>query len=248
MQKPPPRRKSGAPAPGLKMSELASATGVPKSTILFYLSQGLLPEPRKTSPNMAYYDAACVERIKLIQQMQERHRLTLSEIKRCLNDAERGADLGVYIELNEEVFGAGGPRRLLDTRAFCRETGLSAGQLEELLSARLLLPLEEGRFDAEDVGMGRMYLAAFNFGIRADDLAYYAELGEKIVDREMQLRHRMTGRLPYQKDAAATIQMVKNARMCRTYVIDRLFQVRVAAMKDLKHSPPEREEPEPWLD
>jgi hypothetical protein len=96
--------------------------------------------------------------------------------------------------------------------------------------------------------MGRMYLAAFNFGIRADDLAYYAELGEKIVDREMQLRHRMTSRLPYQKDAAATIQMVRNARMCRAYVIDRLFQGRVAAMKDLKDSPPEREEPEPWLD
>jgi len=249
MTKRPTRRNLTRSPAGLKMNALASATGVPKSTILYYLSQGLLPEPRKTSRNMAYYDPGCVERIKLIQQMQERHRLTLSEIKRCLNDAEREADLGVYIELNEEVFGAGGPRRLLDAKAFCRETGLSAGQLEELLSVRLLLPLEEGRFDAEDVGMGRMYLAAFNFGIRADDLAYYAELGEKIVDREMQLRHRMTSRLPYQKDAAATIQMVRNARMCRAYVIDRLFQLQVAAMKDLKETPPaEGAEPEPWLD
>jgi len=249
MKKRPVNRKSDASPPGLKMNELAAATGVPKSTILYYLAQGLLPKPRKTSPNMAYYEPSSVERIRLIQQMQERQRLSLSEIKQCLDDENRGSGLGVYLELNEDVFGPGGLRRLLDAKAFCRETGLSASQLEELQQARLLLPLAEGRFDAEDVGMGRMCLGAFNFGIRARDLSYYAELGEKIVDREMTLRNRMTGRLPYPNDAAATIQMVKNARMCRAYVIDRLFQHRVAAMKDLKDAPPpEREEPEPWLD
>jgi DNA-binding transcriptional MerR regulator len=249
MHKRPSKRNSVAPDQGLKMNELAKATGVPKSTILYYLAQGLLPEPRKTSPNMAYYDPACVECIKLIQQMQERHRLTLSEIKRCLDDTDRGAELGLYLELNEEVFGPGGSRRLLDAEAFCRETGLNASQLEELQRTRLLLPLEEGQFDAEDVRMGRMYLEALNFGVRARDLSYYSELGEKIVDREMALRNRMTGLLPYQQDAAATTRMVKNARMCRAYIIDRLFQHRVAAMKDLKEAPaPESEEREPWLD
>jgi len=249
MQQRPSKHNSDTPIPGLKMNELASATGVAKSTILYYLAQGLLPKPRKTSPNMAYYDPACVERIKLIQQMQERHRLTLSEIKHCLDNSDRGAELRVYLELNEEVFGPGGPGRLLDPKAFCRATGLDAGQLEELQQARLLLPLEEGRFDAQDVSMGRMYLGAFNFGIRARDLSYYADLGEKIVDQEMGLRNQMTGRLPYQQDAAATTKMVKNARMCRAYVIDRLFQHRVAAMKDLKEQPAaEREERERWLD
>ena len=242
-------RKSNQPMPGLKMNELSAAAGVPKSTILYYLGQGLLPEPRKTSPNMAYYDPACVERVQFIQQMQQHHRLTLAEIKKCLDDRDRGTELGVYLELSEEVFGPGRPRRLLDTQAFCRETGLSPGQLKELQQARLMLPLEEGRFDAQDVSMGRMYLGALNFGIPAKDLSYYADLGEKIVDQEMALRNRMTGRLPYQQDAATTTQMVKNARMCRAYIIDRLFQQRVAAMKDLKEEPaPEREEREPWLD
>lgn len=243
-------RKPHAPRPGIKMKALAAATGVPKSTILYYLSQGLLPEPRRTGRNTAYYDPACVERIHLIQQMQERHRLTLSEIKRCIEGEDRGADPGIYLALDEEVFGPRASRQLLDTRGFCRETGLSAGQLEELIRARLLLPLEAYRFDAGDVSMGRMYLEAFKFGIRAEDLSYYAELGEQIVDREMALRSRMTGHLPYPQDAAATTQMIKNARMCRAYVIDRLFQHRVSAMKDLKDRPPtrEREHPEPWLD
>jgi hypothetical protein len=66
----------------------------------------------------------------------------------------------------------------------------------------------------------------------------------------MALRNRMTGRLSYQQDAAATTQMVQNARMCRAYIIDRLFQHRLAAMKDLKEepAPEEREEHETWLD
>jgi DNA-binding transcriptional MerR regulator len=249
MQQRPSKHDSDTPIPGLKMNELASATGVPKSTILYYLAQGLLPKPRKTSLNMAYYEPSSVERIRLIQQMQERHRLSLSEIKQSLDDENRGSGLGGYLELNEDVFGPGGPRRLLDAKAFCRETGLSASQLEKLQQARLLLPLAEGRFDAEDVGMGRMYLNAFNFGIRVSDLSYYADLGEKIVDQEMALHNQMTGRLPYQQDAAATTNMVKSARMCRAYVIDRLFQHRVAAMKSLKEQPaPGREEREPWLD
>ena len=42
----------------------------------------------------------------------------------------------------------------------------------------------------------------------------------------MALRHRTTGRLPYQQDAAATTRMVKNARMCRAYIIDRLARNR----------------------
>ncbi|MFO7707417.1 MAG: MerR family transcriptional regulator [Desulfobacterales bacterium] len=231
------------------MNQIMEATGLPKSTILFYAGQGLFPAPRKTSPNMAYYDPVCIERIRLIQQMQERHRLTLTEIKRFLEDREKGPGLKVYLRLNQEIFGPESPRRLLDAEAFCRETGFSAGRLEELLQARVLLPLEAGRYDPEDVEMGRMLRDAFGLGIQAQDLAYYADLGDKIVDREMALRNRMTGALPDPQDAAATTQMVKSARMCRAYIVDRLFQHRVAAMKNLKDTPrPSIEEREPWLD
>ena len=38
----------------LKMSELAEASGVSAGTIKHYLREGLLPEPVRTSRNMAY--------------------------------------------------------------------------------------------------------------------------------------------------------------------------------------------------
>jgi DNA-binding transcriptional MerR regulator len=215
------------------MRELVAASGVPKSTILFYLSAGLLPAPVKTSPNMAFYDPACVERLRFIQHLQDRHRLALAEVRQVLAEADP-ADLSLRLELNDIVFGRSRRSPLLDAKAFRRRSGLDAGQLKQLLDARLLQPLEKDRFDAEDLGMGQMLARALQAGVRVDDLKYYVILGEKIVDREMALRQRMTGHLSDPEDAALTIEMVKSARLCRAYVIDRLFQQRVAGMRTLK--------------
>jgi hypothetical protein len=44
----------------------------------------------------------------------------------------------------------------------------------------------------------------------------------------------MTGHLSVEEDAALTVEMVKSARMCRAYIIERLFQHRAAVMRDLK--------------
>lgn len=224
----------GKPRRGLRMNELAKATGVPRSTILYYLGQGLLPPPEKTSANMAYYDPSCVDRIRRIRQLQARHRFSLEEIRKLLEAHTDPADLSLGMELHEVVFGrdAGGPR--IRSAEFQRETGLMRRQLAQLAEARLLLPLEPGRFDPEDLEMGRIYARALSAGVRVGDLAYYVEYGEKIVDREMALRSRMTRSLPFPEDAARTIGMVRDARRCRAYVIDRLFQHRVASMRDLK--------------
>jgi DNA-binding transcriptional MerR regulator len=225
---------SGPEKKGIRMQELTRATGVPKSTILHYLHAGLLPEPFKTSPNMAYYHPESIDRIKYIQYLQRHHRLSLTEIKRMMDLSGEELDLEARLELKELVFGPPRHEGLLDRDAFCKETGLTAEQIRRLLEARLLLPLEKGRFDAEDTAMGRMFARGFAWGLRIEDVTYYVELGEKIVDHEMALRSRMTHPLSDKENASLTMEMVKNARRSRAYIIDRLFQHRVAGMKDLK--------------
>jgi len=218
----------------LRMKDLVDATGLPKSTILHYLHQGLLPEPERTSPNMAYYDPQCIQRIRFIQHMQRHHRLALAEIKEILKTREAEGDLSMRVELNELIFGGADPDAITSREAFCRETGLSREQLDSLLKVRLILPLQKDRFDAQDISMGRMFARGFARGLKMEDALYYVELGEQIVDHEMALRRRMTHHLPLDQDAAVTMEMVKNARMCRAYILDRLFQDRVARMRDLK--------------
>jgi DNA-binding transcriptional MerR regulator len=75
----------------LKISELSEASGVPTATIRHYLREGLLPEPVKTSRNMAYYPPEFVERIRLIKQLQEERFMPLRVIREVLDSA--GDDL-----------------------------------------------------------------------------------------------------------------------------------------------------------
>jgi thiaminase len=84
--------------------------------------------------------------------------------------------------------------------------------------------------------MGKMYATVSAFGLSSEDMTEYVALCEKIVDQEMAIRKRLTHHLPYDEDAALTIELVKSARMMRAYLIDRLFQRRVAAMTDLKEA------------
>ena len=72
------------------MRELAEAAGVSAGTIKHYLREGLLPEPIRTSRNMAYYPRKFVDRVKLIKQLQEERFLPLKVIKEILEDSGEG--------------------------------------------------------------------------------------------------------------------------------------------------------------
>ena len=74
----------------LRISELAERAEVPVATVRHYLREGLLPEPVKTSRNMAYYPPEFVDRIRLIKQLQEERFMPLRVIRDLLarEDAE----------------------------------------------------------------------------------------------------------------------------------------------------------------
>jgi DNA-binding transcriptional MerR regulator len=85
----------------LRMGELARASGVSAATIKHYLREGLLPEPMKTSRNMAYYPADFVDRIRMIKQLQEERYMPLRVIKDLLEeDPDRAKAL---IELGDRL-------------------------------------------------------------------------------------------------------------------------------------------------
>jgi len=68
----------------LKISELAERAEVPVATVRHYLREGLLPEPVKTSRNMAYYPPEFVDRIRTIKRLQEERFMPLKVIKESL--------------------------------------------------------------------------------------------------------------------------------------------------------------------
>jgi AcrR family transcriptional regulator/predicted DNA-binding transcriptional regulator AlpA len=101
----------------LRVGELSRRTGVSTSAINYYVREGLLPQPLKTAPNMAYYDPGYVDILNSIKVLQREKGLTLSEIKRML---ERGKFRWPEIFPSEDFSGvsgtAAGSRRALDRR------------------------------------------------------------------------------------------------------------------------------------
>ncbi len=72
----------------LRISELARRTGASRATIQHYLREGLLPAPVKTGRTMAYYDPACVQRIRMIKELQRRY-LPLGVIRDLVEASDR---------------------------------------------------------------------------------------------------------------------------------------------------------------
>jgi DNA-binding transcriptional MerR regulator len=115
--------------PGLKMSELAEASGVSAGTIKHYLREGLLGDDEgivRTSRNMAWYPPEYVDRIRLIKRLQEERFLPLRLIKEAL--AER-------------------PPRTPRT-----EVDLPENVLDRLAELGVLTPDEDG-YDPDDVAV-----------------------------------------------------------------------------------------------
>ena len=70
----------------LKMKELMLQTGESKSTILYYVKEGLLPQPSKPKPNVHLYDTSCVQILKFIKYLQHNFSYTISEIQSIFKD------------------------------------------------------------------------------------------------------------------------------------------------------------------
>ena len=134
----------------MKMSELVEASGVPAATIKHYLREGLLPEPIKTSRNMAWYRPETVERITLIRRLQEERFMPLKAIRNVLDeDSDQALAL---LEVEDSILerALSGDRTRTGSSEVSRAYGLPAEALDRLAEIGILTPNSRG-YSPEDV-------------------------------------------------------------------------------------------------
>ena len=184
----------------LRMRELAEAAGVSAGTIKHYLREGLLPEPIKTSRNMAYYTPEFVERVKLIKQLQEERFLPLKVIKEILANGEAGEGperLRALIELEDRVLERALGRqdaKGLSGAEVKRRYGLPDEALERLERLEVLTPrVKNGskRYGPDDVqiieAVSRMRASGYSeaLGFTVYDTLIYKRNLERLVSEEV---------------------------------------------------------------
>jgi len=172
------------------MGELAEASGVPAPTIKHYLREGLLPEPVKTSRNMAYYPPEFVDRIRLIKRLQEERFLPLKAIRTLLDeDPERAAAL---LELEDRIL----DRALADERSRTsaaevrKDYGVPKEALDRLAEIGVLTPNSRG-YSPSDVqiieSIGRFRAGGYDeqIGFTVYDTLRYKTTLEELVRQEV---------------------------------------------------------------
>ena len=195
----------------LKMSQLAAASGVSAGTIKHYLREGLLPEPVRTSRNMAYYPPDFVERIRLIKLLQEERFMPLRLIKRMLeDDPERTRAL---VELEDRIIEtamAGDESRISKTELE-RRYDVPAEVIERLAELGVLEPNSRGysSSDAKIVeAISRFRAGGYDerIGFTVYDTLRYKSALEGLVKEEVDV---LLERLAGEMDAHRAVAMVE---------------------------------------
>src|SRR4051794_31904221 len=183
------------------MGELVEASGVPAPTIKHYLREGLLPEPVKTSRNMAYYPPEFVDRIRLIKQLQEERFMPLKAIKAVLDkDPERARTL---VELEDSILErALAAERTRTGSAEVRERyGVPKEVLDRLEEVEVLSPNSRG-YTPSDVkiieAMSRFRAGGYEqeIGFTVYDTLRYKRALEELVKEEVDVvMERLAGKV-----------------------------------------------------
>ena len=195
----------------LKMSQLAEASGVSAGTIKHYLREGLLPEPVRTSRNMAYYPPEFVDRTRLIKRLQEDRFMPLRAIKQVIDgDPARTRAL---VELED---------RILERAAAREETRVSAAELrrryavprevlDRLAELEVLSPNSRG-YSASDVriveAISRFRAGGYDerIGFTVYDTLRYKRALEELVKEEVDV---LLDRLAGDMDAQRAVDMIE---------------------------------------
>jgi DNA-binding transcriptional MerR regulator len=194
----------------LKMKELAEASGVSAGTIKHYLREGLLPEPVKTSRNMAYYPPEFVERIKLIKQLQEERFLPLKVIKSMLDDdPERARAL---VELEDRILerALAGEQSRVSAAELRRRYDIPQEVLDRLADLEVLSPNSRG-YGSRDVeiveAISRFRAGGYDerIGFTVYDTLRYKRALEELVKEEVEV---LLDRLAGEMDADRAVELV----------------------------------------
>jgi len=86
----------------MKMNKLVELSHVPKATILYYIKEGLLPQPDKPKPNLHLYSEETLDILEFIKYLQKNFECSINEIKEVLN-VQKANNLSRYEALLEVV-------------------------------------------------------------------------------------------------------------------------------------------------
>jgi DNA-binding transcriptional MerR regulator len=171
----------------LKMKQLMEETGESKSTILFYVKEGLLPEPQKPKPNVHLYDESSVNIIKFIKYLQNELSYSIAQIQKVFeaNSFNFTDDFGVIYRSLQLMHGSH-DGKWYEKHDFLERSGLEEDTLNDYESRGFLFKQEQG-FTQRELSLVNLYKRAERLGLSQQLFDAYVKSAKALATLEYEL-------------------------------------------------------------
>jgi len=167
-----------------KMKELMALSDESKSTILYYIKEGLLPEPSKPKPNVHLYDKNCVQILKFIKYLQHNFSYSIGEIKNIFKDNKFDFDGSFEMMVRSlELISGGRDNHWYSKNEFLTRTQLDEKTLAAYQKRGYLFERAKG-FSSKEIEIAEILKRAESVGLDFGLLDDYVEDAKALAKRE----------------------------------------------------------------
>lgn len=158
-----------------KISELVSKSGVPKSTILYYIKEGLLPEAKKLKPNVHRYSDDHLELLHYIDYMKEHFGSTNEQLKDILQyrDQSFSTSSGMIVPLMNTLTAIPSDAEHYTKAEFVEHFNVKESLLDQLMKDEIVLPVDPEDFTEKEAFIIKLISYFQEVGIEYDILKMY---------------------------------------------------------------------------
>lgn len=176
-----------------KISELVAHTNVPKSTILYYIREGLLPEAKKLKSNVHRYNDEHLELIKYIKYMKQELGSSNEQIKMALKNKNQSfsSSFSMLAPLMQTLSAIPADAKHFTKKEFIQHYDIDKTLLERLLVEEILLPLNDDDFTEKEASIVRLIENFSEVGIEYEIIKTYVKHAHELSKLEHQIQMRL---------------------------------------------------------
>ncbi len=176
-----------------KISELVNKSGVPKSTILYYIKEGLLPEAKKLKSNVHRYSQEHLELLEYINYMKEHFGSSNEQLKDTLQykDQSFASSSGMIVPLMNTLGNIPNNTVHYTKKQFIEKYQVDAELLERLIGDEIIVPVKENDFTEREASIMKLVDSFTEVGVEYEILKLYVYHAKALSLLEHQLQEQL---------------------------------------------------------
>lgn len=218
-----------------KISELVAKTNIPKSTILYYIREGLLPEAKKIKSNVHRYSEEHIELIHYIKYMKEESGSSNEQIKFALQNQDQSFSSSATMlqPLMNTLSAIPSEARHFTKKEFIEHFDVDTTLLEELLNDGIVLPVHENDYTDREASIMKLVIFFKKVGVDHSILKAYVHHAKALSELEFQMQTQLCDVRNDKNFSMLWKIMFESLFNAKTYLFNRnTYQVLLNAVKN----------------